>query len=157
MPTLGSVASVVAAIREDAAAEVERIEQMTAGEIATIETDAAPVAIAGAGERIVAAHRAGAEQIAQQEWEGRRAIIEQREAWIVRVVAAARGRCDPEALKREALERVPGATLTIAPDGGCIAASDDVVFDNSLEARARRLEPEWRAALASLYRLEAAS
>lgn len=35
--------------------------------------------------------------------------------------------------------------------GGCIVRSGDTIFDNSYEARSRRLEPEWRAALCALY------
>jgi len=153
MQALGSVASVVAAIREDAAAEVERIEELTAADVAALsvipsESEESP---ADREQRIAAAHRAVSEKLAQQEWEGRRAVIEQREAWIARVVAAAQGKCDLEALKREALERVPNATIAIAPNGGCIAMSGDIAFDNSLAARAQRLEPEWRNALAALY------
>ena len=158
MQTFGSVASVVAAIREDAAAEVERIEQQTTAETAALGVipSASEESPADRETRIAAAHRAVAEALAQQEWEGRRALIEQREAWMARVVAAAQGRCDLDALVREATERVGGpATLSYPPDGGCIATAGDVAFDNSLAARARRLEPEWRSALASLYRLEA--
>lgn len=159
MQSFGSVASVVAAIREDAAAEVERVEQTMTGEIAAVDADAASasVTIADREQRVAAAHRAVAESLAQQEWDGRRALIEQREAWIARVVAAAQGKCDADALAREALERVGGggATVTSGPGGGCIARLGDVAFDNSLAARARRLEPEWRNALAGLYRLEA--
>jgi len=36
--------------------------------------------------------------------------------------------------------------------GGCIVTAGPVVFDNSLDARAKRLEPEWRKALGEVYR-----
>jgi vacuolar-type H+-ATPase subunit E/Vma4 len=39
------------------------------------------------------------------------------------------------------------------PAAGCVARTIDgkVSFDNSLEARVKRVEPQWRAALAKLY------
>ena len=47
--------------------------------------------------------------------------------------------------------------LTIGRDvpirGGCVVRSGALVFDNSLEERAKRLEPVWRNALAGMYRL----
>ncbi len=119
MQTLGSPASVVAAIREDADAEVQRINETTAAELASIRADAASatVAIADREERLGAARRANEERMAKQEWEGRRAAIEQREAWIQRVVAKAQETWtsgDVNALIREARSRMPQGTCEVA-------------------------------------------
>lgn len=184
MQTAGSPASVVAAIREEAAAEAERIQETAAAELAAIAAAAAAagVAIADREERLAAARRENEERLAKQEWEGRRTSIEQREEWIRRVVAKAQAMWSEgeekerrerlNALLREGLSRMPpGAcrvgvseadrNLVDAADveiaaaaiaGGCVLSIGNVSFDNSFEARARRLEPEWRGALSRMYR-----
>jgi len=195
----GSAASVAAAIREDAAAEAERIDQSAATEIAALKTEAATadVSIADRERQIAAARREADERVAQQEWQGRRAFIEAREAWIAEIIAAAQQRWSSgsreeriarlTALATEALERVAGddCVLTIgladadiggdawaaalasacgkrrvriatgAIAAGCIASAGNLAFDNSVESRARRLEPEWRNALAAMFSLGA--
>jgi vacuolar-type H+-ATPase subunit E/Vma4 len=183
MQTFGSPASIIAAIREEADAEAERIEGAAAADLASICSDAAAanVGIADREERLTAARRMNEERMAKQEWDGRRAVIEQREKWMQRVVAAARmkwsggepatRREQLNALIREALSRLPRGTYEVAvsaddrdlvdvPDtrvttvsiaGGCIVTIGDVSFDNSFEARARRMEPEWRNALSGMY------
>lgn len=180
MQSLGSVASIVAAIREDAAAEADHIDEGTAAEIAAIRAEGTTtsVTISDRQARLAAARSESAERLARQEWEGRRKSIEQREAWIGRVIAAAREerRTDPAqlmALIAEALNNIATPQcevavaqrdlplvragkkyrVTAAPiDGGCIVTTKDLIFDNSLEARARRLEPVWRKALSEVYR-----
>ncbi|HEX6095923.1 MAG TPA: hypothetical protein VF432_06335 [Thermoanaerobaculia bacterium] len=157
MQTLGSPASLIAAIREDAAAEAERIQEATASELASIRAAAASsdVAIADREERLVAARRENEERIATQEWEARRAVIEQREAWIGRVVAKARERwsgLDSErvsALVDEARAHLPEGAFQV---DGCVVTVGNVSFDNSFEARSLRLEPEWRSALSGMYK-----
>jgi vacuolar-type H+-ATPase subunit E/Vma4 len=178
MQTLGSPASIIAAIREEADAEAERIDGASASDLASIRSENANVGIADREERLAAARRMNEERIAKQEWDGRRAVIEKREKWMQSVVAAARSKWpggEPatrreqlNALIREAVSRLPhGAcdvavsagdrdlvdgTVTTAPiAGGCIVTIGDVSFDNSFEARARRLEPEWRNALSGMY------
>lgn len=197
---LGSAVSVAAAIREDAAAEAERIDQSSATEIAALRHDAATadVSIPDRERQIAAARREVEERIAQQEWQGRRAFIEAREAWIAEIVTAAQQRwisgsreeriARLTALASEALQRVAGdecvltigrADTGIAGDawaaalasacgkrrvhiasggigGGCIASANNLAFDNSVESRARRFEPEWRNALAAMFRPEVA-
>ena len=123
METLGSLASVIAAIRDEAAAEVEKLEK-TAPEIRS-----EPVVISGRESRIAAAHRDNRERIAQQEWESRRLVVEQREAWIARVREAAHqrwGEFDSEDLIREALERLPGdnCEVTVRPASRSGAAGE---------------------------------
>lgn len=180
MRTLGSPASVVAAIREEADAEVERIEQTAADELASLRAAAAntSVVIADRDERLAMARRTNEERIATQEWDGHRATIEQREKWIQRVVAKAHekwSRGEPakrreqlNALIRDARSRLPVGTCQLAVSasdrelvdatdtapiaGGCIVTIGDTSFDNSFEARSRRLEPEWRNALSGMYK-----
>jgi vacuolar-type H+-ATPase subunit E/Vma4 len=162
MQTLGSPASVVAAIREDGEAEVERIRETAAAELASIATEAASmnVAIGDREERLTAARRANEERVARQEWEGRRAVMQQRETWIERVVAKAQEGWGPspaaalDALVREARSRLPEGDCEViaSPRGGCIVRIGDLSFDNSFEARSRRLEPEWRNALSGMYK-----
>ena len=161
MQTLGSPASVVAATREDAEAEVERIQETTAGELAAIRAEAGStsVVIADREARLTAARRETEERVARQEWEGRRAVMQQREQWIQRVVTAAQARWTVtsgealDALVREARSRLPEGDCEIiaSPRGGCVVRCGDLSFDNSYEARSRRLEPEWRAALSGMY------
>jgi vacuolar-type H+-ATPase subunit E/Vma4 len=178
METLGSIASVIAAIRDEAGTEVEKLERA----VPVIAPEA--VSIADRDARIAAAHRENRERIAQEEWESRRAVIQQREAWIARVREAAHQRWGAmpwQPLAEEALQRITGEEVNIchpersegpggasgamvAPDkrkitytpakisGGCIAVSGGVAFDNTFEARERRLEAEWRHALSALYR-----
>lgn len=157
MQTLGSPASLIAAIREDAAAEVERIQESAAHELASIRAAVASsdVAIANREERLAGARREHEERIAKQEWEARRAVIEQREAWIGRVVATARERwsgLDPArvaALVDEARSHLPEGSFQV---DGCVVTVGNVSFDNSFEARSRRREPEWRSALSGMYK-----
>ena len=189
MQTLGSAASVVAAIREEAAADVDRIEQMSATETADLQSAAAnaTITIADRSERLAMARRRIASDLASAEWEGRRAVIEQRETWIASVVKRA-----TEAWRndRDALLALARASLASLPDGpcdvviggnadarfrddlasasgrpqltvsatpamnGCVASCGDVTFDNTIEARARRHETEWRAAISRLYTVE---
>lgn len=160
MQSLGSPASVVAAIREDADAEVERLREATAAELAKIRGDAASasVAIADRDLQLARARRECEERVARQEWEGRRAAMEQREEWLQRVLAAAHERWpqgDLDALIAEARSRLPEGEceVIVDPRGGCVVRMGDVSFDNSFEARARRLEPEWRAVLGGMYRV----
>lgn len=179
MQALGSPASVIAAIREDAEAEAERLHESAEEEVSAIraETASADVSIADREERLAAARRTNAERVARQEWEGRCAVIAQREQWLQRVVAKAQetwGSGDADqlhALIREARARMPSGVCEVAvsagdrqrisvPDanvsvasiaGGCIVTVGDVSFDNSFEARSRRFEPEWRSALSGMY------
>ena len=162
MQTLGSPASVVAAIREDGEAEVERFRESAAVELASIATEAASmnVAIDDREERLAAARRSNEERVARQEWEGRRAVMQQRETWIERVVAKAQegwGTSPAAALEvlvREARSRLPDGDCDVvaSPRGGCVVTIGDLSFDNSFEARSRRLEPEWRSALSGMYK-----
>lgn len=162
MQSLGSPASVVAAIREDGEAEVERIQEAAAAELRRIATEGASMSVAvdDREERLATARRRNEERVARQEWEGRRAVMEQRETWIQRVVAKAQEGWHAssaealDALVREARSRLPDGQCEViaSPRGGCIVRIGDLSFDNTFEARSRRLEPEWRSALSGMYK-----
>jgi|GEM_PF-2963502 len=159
MQTIGSVESVVAAIRDDAAAEVERIEKTATTEIRDARKLAEDFTPPGdeAGLKAAAARR-NAELVAQAQWEGQRRFIEQRERWIGEVIAAAApllanaSADDVAALEREARAVAGDGTCEAVPGGGCIVRGKNVVFDNSFRERARRFEPQWRKALSEIYR-----
>ena len=160
MQTIGSPASLVASIREDADAETERIREATAAELATIRADAgSPAAVEDRDQRLAAARRENGERIARQEWEGRRAAMQQRETWIQGVAAKAQESWSTtsgealESLVREARARLPEGEceVVLSTRGGCVVRNGDVSFDNTFEARSRRLEPEWRNALSGMY------
>ena len=58
-----------------------------------------------------------------------------------------------DALVREARSRLPRGEYEVIADprGGCVVKIGDVSFDNSFDARSRRLEPEWRNELSGMY------
>lgn len=178
MQAHGSIASVIAAIRDEAAAEVERVQHAAEAEVETLRAAVKAYEIPDREQRLAAARREQRERVAQNEWECRRAVIEQRESWIGRVVARGTellaGGERRDALNRlfdEARGHLPAGACqaVVAPgdagllqrdgvrvqegtiSGGCIVSCGGVTFDNSFEARARRLEFEWRKAVAALY------
>ena len=138
MQTLGSPASIIAAIHEEADAEAERIDAATAVELASIRSDAAAanVGIADREERLSAARRMNEERMAKQEWDGRRAVIEQREKWIQSVAAAARTKWSsgPPATRREQLNALIREAVSRFPRGTCevaVCAADRTLVDVS--------------------------
>ena len=119
MKTLGSPASVLAAMREDGAAEVERIEHETLVETARLaESGQAEIVAPDREEKLAAASREARERIAREDWDDARAALEARERWMQR--AAEEGRklltTDRETLKllaSEALQRLPKGPCTL--------------------------------------------
>ena len=180
MAIVGSVDAVTAAIRDEANAELERVNARRDEEIARLR-ELPPPAAPGERERLIAAaQRRNAELLAQMEWEEKRGVIEQREQWIARVIrrgneilagddletrrktlarcvreATASVRGDAAAIHVAAADRplLEGVTTgeAVPVSGGCIVRLKDLVCDNSYEARAQRFEPIWRRALAAMY------
>jgi vacuolar-type H+-ATPase subunit E/Vma4 len=196
--TLGSPASVADAVREEASLEVERLLRDTDEEIVRLRAEAqsSDVMPPDRPARLAAASREVSARLAREDWEDRRAALEERERWTERAVRLARERLDGDreaasrrelllALAVEAAERLPAGAVEIAvsasdasiaddafveelarrsrrtvarargdlPQSGCVVSTvgGKVRFDNSLEARARRFEPLWRAALTEIY------
>lgn len=186
------------AVREEASREVERLLRDTDEEIARLRAEAqsADVMPPDRPARLAAARREISAQLAREDWEDRRAALEERERWTERAIRLARERLDGDreaasrrdlllALAVEAAERLPAGAVEIAvsasdasiaddafveelarrarrtvarargdlPQSGCVVSTvgGKVRFDNSLEARARRFEPLWRAALTEIY------
>lgn len=131
MQVLGSSASVLAAIRDEAAAEMERITKAADDAIASLTAPQPPQEIPNRAQRMAEALKRNEESLAQTEWDARRALIEQREEWIVRVVARgneilAETRLDDLArLAREALELVRGEKAELL-----VSARDRALIDD---------------------------
>src|SRR5450756_2092777 len=86
MPIVGSIDAVTATIRDEANEELERIRGVRDEEIARLR-ELPAAASPGNRERLLSeAHRRNNELLAQMEWEEKRRVIEQREAWIARVI-----------------------------------------------------------------------
>ena len=88
MKPLGSVAAVIAAIREDASAEAEALEGRARAEIERIRTQEAGdvVTVPDLERRLTAARQASQARLSQEDWEDRREAVEDREHWIARAV-----------------------------------------------------------------------
>jgi vacuolar-type H+-ATPase subunit E/Vma4 len=201
MKTLGSVAAVAAAAQDDADAEVQDLERQAEARVRVVlrEAEVPPAPAPDREHRLRAARRAAVERLAREDWEDRRELLEQRDAWLRSVVETAlerlrqpaepaRRKAELAQLAAEALRHLPGAAFEVvvaAPDeaalldeswrralaagrpgaevrvvpsadlkgGGCLVRTADgrAAFDNTYEARARRLETELRAELGPLY------
>jgi vacuolar-type H+-ATPase subunit E/Vma4 len=197
--TLGSAASVAEAVRENASREAERLLRDADEEVVRLrkEAESAEVTPPERPARLAAARRDISARIAREDWEDRRAALEERERWTGEAIRRARERLESRrdtasrrellfALALEAAERLPAGGIEIAvsasdadiaddgfveelarragrpvarasgeelPRSGCVVSTPGgkVRFDNSLEARARRFEPAWRAALTEIY------
>jgi vacuolar-type H+-ATPase subunit E/Vma4 len=191
MNVIGSVDSVIATIRAEADAEIERLRATGDQELARLRELPPQSDPPDREARLAAARKHNDELSAQMDWEEHRRVIEQREAWMARVIARGNEllrsasvderRQSLTALTREALRSVSGENIELrlsAADreivddawcrdippglhlgetapirGGCLVRSGPLVFDNSFEERAKRLEPVWRKALAGAYRV----
>jgi len=127
---LGSVASVVEAVREDVEEELARIREETERESERLKRarESEPVDVPDRAIRLESARREAAERLAREDWADRRAALEDREAWIAEAelqglaelaapeAAAERGQLLARFIG-EALERLPGQTfeVTLAP------------------------------------------
>ena len=144
MKPLGSVAAVIAAIREDAAVEVDGIVRQADADVARLRAeDAADLITFPEGDMQIAAARERARtRLAQEDWLDTRAAIDEREAWLARAVELGRQRLDDAAapavrrqrlarLAKECIERLPSGALEL------IVTADD----------ASLLDDGWRAAV----------
>lgn len=141
MKTIGSPAAVLAAIREDANVEAERIEKEAEQEASRLAQEGtAAVEVPDREERLAAAARGIRERLAREDYGDSRAALEAREQWMRE--AAGEGRkllLAPQPrevrrallvqLAREALQRLRGekCTLHVAP------GDQDLIDDALLE------------------------
>jgi vacuolar-type H+-ATPase subunit E/Vma4 len=148
MKVLGSVAAVVAAIREDAAVEVDAIARQADAEIARLRAEdaARPLAFAE-GEMQIATTRSSARaRVAHEDWLDSRAAIDEREAWLARVVALGQQRLALDGderrkqrlarFVREALVRLQSSAVDIV-----VSATDAALLDEAWQLELRTAHP----------------
>jgi vacuolar-type H+-ATPase subunit E/Vma4 len=133
----GSIESVIAAIREEARAESDRIDADAAAAIARLRDEDArvPSVIANDDARVAAARRRARERAAEEDWNDRSAALDRREEWMARALSLAIDRLravDPatrrEDLRRlacEAAARVGGPAIDVRVAPGDVALADD--------------------------------
>lgn len=140
MKPVGSAPSVLATMRDDAQAEIDRIEQEAEAAAARSAGDEpATMEPPDREERLAAAARQRRERLAREDWEDRRVALELRERWIGEVIEEgrklleARGNAKQRrallrALADEALRRLPaGDRFTLS-----VAAQDVDLLDAEL-------------------------
>ena len=126
MKPLGSVAAVIAAIREDATAEAEAVEVRAQSEgerIRTLETSDV-VTLPDRESRLAAARQHAQSRLAQEDWEDTRDAVADREEWLARAVELGQTylaeREDDQSRRdrlaawaREGLSRLPGRVCEV--------------------------------------------
>jgi vacuolar-type H+-ATPase subunit E/Vma4 len=135
MKALGSPAAVVAAIREEADAEVERLLRESRAAIARLDEDLArePVVIPERESRLSSARREARARLAQEDMLDAREALEARELWLGRVreegwrlldepAPIADRRAHLAALVVECLPRLPGPAIevVVGPADACV-------------------------------------
>lgn len=137
MRVTGSVAAVIAAVRDEVGAEVEKLERQTLQQLARLQAEATDesVSLPDREARLAAARREAQSRLARDQWQGTREMIEEREKWIERVVAAGHTklgeletiaqRCaDLLRLASDGIERLPGRNFEVV-----VAATDAAILD----------------------------
>jgi vacuolar-type H+-ATPase subunit E/Vma4 len=145
MKPLGSVAAVIAAIREDASAEAEMLDRQAQTEVERLRALEADdvVTIPDRERRLTAARQESQARLAQEDWEDTRQAVADRERWISRAVELGRHQlADPgdvqarrdrlAVLAHEAISRLPGRVCEL------VVPEADVAL----------LGPQWRRAVA---------
>jgi vacuolar-type H+-ATPase subunit E/Vma4 len=137
MKPLGSVAAVVAAIREDASAEAEALDRQAQTEIDRIRTSEASdvVTIPDRERKLAAARQHARVRLAHEDWEDTREAVADRDRWLARAAEIGEqqlaGPEDPlvrrerlTALAHEALARLPGHACEIVVSGATLPLLD---------------------------------
>lgn len=130
MRTLGSVAAVIAAIDDDAAVEIERIEREAEGHIAAFdEPESGTPFDPGQDGRVEDARAAARTARSETEWDASVADLQERERWIAQVAADARRALEEERdpswtqawIRQLAIEAAaalpPGDVVAVVPAG----------------------------------------
>jgi hypothetical protein len=135
MKSWGSAAAVVAAVRDDAAAECERLERETAAALEALARAAAVPAGEGGGraaERLDTARRTAADADAAEDWEDTVSTASDRDAWINAVAAEGRraiatgpdAQAWLERMAREAAAELPGDACIVTVPAAQLAGAD---------------------------------
>jgi vacuolar-type H+-ATPase subunit E/Vma4 len=134
MKAWGSSASVIAALGDDAAAEVERLERDAAAALERLRASPAP---GGGGPdpapRLAAARRAAADLEADEDWQDIVAAAADRDAWIASIVDQGRraiaGAPDvlawTAALAEDAARALPGSDCIVSVPAAVLPQIDD--------------------------------
>jgi hypothetical protein len=124
MRAWGSAAAVAAAVRDDAAAERERLERETAaaleGLARSITAPSAAAPSAGGGDRLDTARRVAGEAEAAEDWEDTVSGASDRDAWITAVAADGRRAIATGPEARAWLERVTREAVAELPGDACV-------------------------------------
>lgn len=134
MTAWGSAAALVAALRDDAAAERERRERESAAALAALPGEAvagADSAVAGS-DRLDAVRRAVAEADAAEDWADTVSATADRDAWIAAIALEGRRAITAapevqrwlEALTREAVAALPGDACVVALPAPLVAGAE---------------------------------
>jgi vacuolar-type H+-ATPase subunit E/Vma4 len=121
MRDLGSLPALVAAIGEEATAEIERMEQRRDDAAARLAGEHQVSGLDGAEReaRLQAARQAAAEELRRDDWESVRIALERRQDWIARVQQAAARCLDQAAHRLDVLAALAVETLAAMPDRDC--------------------------------------
>jgi ParB-like chromosome segregation protein Spo0J len=134
MRTWGSAAAVIAAVRDDAAAEGERLERAADAALAALRSAAVPAPdVPDAAPRVASARRAAAELLADEDWQDTVDAAADRDAWIAAVAQQGRRAfaTAPDALAwtaalaGEAVRQLPGSACVVTVPAGLSPAPDD--------------------------------
>ena len=133
------MAAVVEALREEAEGEVQRIAHETQERVARLRASAGgePADLPDRGPRLAAARREAAELLAQEAGADRRAMLEEREAWIGRIVAEGLRRLEspePAAERRDSLARLAAEAAASLPGEASeivVAPADAALLDEA--------------------------
>jgi vacuolar-type H+-ATPase subunit E/Vma4 len=124
MKTHGSIAAVAAAIQDDVQIEIERLEAETTAELVRLRRDfeSRPPVVADRDARLAFARAQARERLAREDDRDARAEIEVRDAWMQKVVAAARRRMTQTAgpCRRRVLGRLADEALAKIPARECM-------------------------------------
>jgi vacuolar-type H+-ATPase subunit E/Vma4 len=145
MKVLGSVAAVVAAIREDAAVEVDAIARQADADIARLRAEdaARPLTFAEGEMQLATARDSARARVAHEDWLDSRTAIDEREAWFAHVVALGQQRLGLGGdehqkqrlarLVRESLGRLQSPAVDIV-----VSAADAPLLDEAWQLELRR-------------------
>ena len=123
MKPLGSVAAVIAAVSEDAQAEVESIERDATGVVARIASADDARVLTGDAAAIAVARERARTRVAQEDWEDARNALAEREQWIAAIVELGLERLAqplPAGRRRDMLARLADEGLSRLPAGPVI-------------------------------------
>jgi vacuolar-type H+-ATPase subunit E/Vma4 len=139
----GSPESVVEAVRDEAAAELEALDRATREQIARLETEAGDELAEDprVGVRLASARREAAETLSREDLADRRETLQERERWIARAAAEGAARlarsAEPGARREllarlavEAIEALPGDAFEVR-----VSPEDAAVCDEAWRQR----------------------